>query len=58
MIGGDLMADETTLIVTLRKSVPNEQAGKDLLAVVKQRMSDNPDVIVTGHVTTHIDLEE
>jgi len=52
------MADKMMLTVTLRKEVPDRDAGKALYDIVKQRMADKPDVDVRGHVANHFDLEE
>ena len=49
------MADQMSLVITLRKDVPDEPTAKALLDVVKTRMADNPTVIVTGKVVTHYD---
>lgn len=46
------------LVITLRKEVPDRDAGKTIYDIVKERMADRPDVVVTGHVTNHFDLEE
>lgn len=46
------------LVITLRKEVPDREAGKTIFDLVKERMADRPDVTVTGHVTNHFDLEE
>lgn len=46
------------LVITLRKEVPDRDAGKAIFDLVKQRMADRPDVTVTGHVTNHFDLED
>lgn len=50
--------DQMYLVITLRKEVPDREAGKAIYDLVKQRMQDRPDVTVTGHVTNHFDLEE
>lgn len=50
--------DKMYLIITLRKEVPDREAGKVIFDLVKERMADRPDVTVTGHVTNHFDLEE
>lgn len=50
--------DKMYLIITLRKEVPDRDAGKLIYDLVKQRMADRPDVEVTGHVTNHFDLEQ
>ena len=49
--------DKMYLVITLRKEVPNREAGKVIYDLVKARMADRPDVEVTGHVTNHFDLE-
>lgn len=51
------MADEMQLVVTLRKDVPDRAAGLAIFELIKARMADRPDVIVTGHVTNHFDSE-
>lgn len=51
------MADTMNLVITLRKEVPDRDAGKAIYDLVKQRLDDRPDVIVTGHVTNHFDLD-
>lgn len=49
--------DKMYLIITLRKEVPDREAGKLIYDVVKERMADKPDVTITGHVTNHFDFE-
>jgi len=51
------MADVMDLVITLRKEVPNEATAKALVAVVKQKLSDNPSVVVTSHTTTRHDVD-
>lgn len=51
------MADKMFLIITLRKEVPDRDAGKAIYDIVKDRMADRPDVELTGHVTNHFDLD-
>lgn len=46
------------LVITLRKEVPDREAGKTIFELVKARMADRPDVTVTGHVTNHFNLED
>lgn len=50
--------DKMNLIITLRKEVADRDEGHAIYELVKQRLADRPDVIVTGHVTNHFDLEE
>ena len=45
------------LIVTLRKEVADADAGRTVLDMVKQKLTDHPEVTITGHVTSHFDLE-
>ena len=56
---GDTMAeDKMYLVITLRKEVPDREAGKIVFDLVKLRMVDHPEVIITGHVTNHFSLED
>lgn len=50
--------DEIILTITLRKAVPNREAGRELFDLVKNRLSDRPEVTITGHVTNHYGMEE
>lgn len=52
------MPDKMYLIITLRKEVPDREAGRAIYDIVKARMIDRPDVTITGHITNHFDLEE
>jgi len=52
------MADQMFLVITLRKEVPDRDAGQAIFDLVKQRMEDRPDIKVTGHVTNHFNLDE
>jgi len=49
--------DKMYLVITLRKEVPDRDAGKAIYDLVKERMGDRPDVDITGHVTNHFNLE-
>lgn len=46
------------LIITLRKEVADRDEGEQIYQLVKQKLEDRPDIIITGHVTNHFDLEE
>ena len=46
------------IIITLRKEIPDRDTGRAIYDLVKQRMADNPDVIVSGHVSNHFDLDQ
>lgn len=52
------MADRLQLVVTLRKDVPNEATARTLLNLVKTRFEDQPEIIVTGHLSIHYDVQE
>ena len=51
------MPDQMFLIITLRKPVPDRDTGRLLYDIVKERLVDRPDLVITGHVTNHFDLE-
>lgn len=46
------------LVITLRKDVADRDTGKEIFELVKQKLTDRPDIKVTGHVTNHFELEE
>ena len=50
--------DKIQLIVTLRKEVPDIPTAKTLYQAVKTKMADTPDVVVTGSITTRMDVPE
>lgn len=52
------MADKMYLTITLRKEVADRDEGHTIYELVKQRLSDRPDVETHGHVTNHFDLDE
>lgn len=52
------MADQMFVIITLRKEVPDRDTARAIYDLVKTRMEDRPDVIVTGHASNHFDLDE
>jgi len=45
------------LVVTLRKEVPDRETGEWLYNLIKERLADHPEVIISGHVTNHFDME-
>lgn len=45
------------LVVTLRKDVEDAVEGLAIYELVKQRLSDHPEVETAGHVTNHFILE-
>lgn len=52
------MADKMYVVITLRKEVPDRDAARVIYDLVKQKMADRPDVIVTGLASNHFDLDE
>jgi len=46
------------LCITLRKDVADRDEGNAIYELVKEKLEDRPDIIVTGHVTNHFDLPE
>jgi len=52
------MPDKMFLVITVRKEVVDREAGKLIFELVKQKLSDRPDITITGHVTNHFDLNE
>lgn len=51
------MPEPMNLVITLRKDVPDRETGETIFNLVKERLNDRPDIIVTGHVTNHFDLD-
>lgn len=47
-----------TLVIVLRKEVPDRAAGEAIFELVKTRMEDRPDVKIIGHVTNHFEPNE
>lgn len=52
------MADKMYVVITLRREVPDRDAGSQIYDLVKQKLDDRPDIKITGHVTNHFDLED
>lgn len=51
------MADQMQIIITLRKDVPDAQTGRAIFNLVKQRLTDRPDVEIEGKVVNHFEEE-
>lgn len=51
------MADQGYLVLTIRKPVPDRDQARLIYDLVIQRLSDRPDLDITGHFTNHFDLE-
>jgi len=47
--------DKIQIIITLRKTVPDEATAKQIFETVKTKMLDHPDVTITGHITNHLE---
>jgi len=52
------MSDMMQVVITLRREVPDRETGRQIYDLVKEKLSDRPDVIVSGHVSNHFDLNE
>jgi len=52
------MPDIMTLTIVLRKTIPDEAAGKVLLDLVKSRFEDQPEISVSGQTTIRYDTQE
>ncbi len=50
--------DKMYLIITLRKEIPDREAGKAIYDLVKERMADRPEVEIQGHVSNHFYSDE
>ncbi len=49
------MADKMYCCITLRKEVADAPEGRALYDLVKQKMTDRPDVKVSGNVSNHFE---
>lgn len=52
------MGDKQYLIITLRKEVADRETARAIYDLVKERMADRPDVIITGQTSNHFLNEE
>lgn len=50
------MADKMYVVISLRKEVPDRETGRAIYDLVKERLTDRPDVKITGLVSNHFDL--
>ena len=46
------------LVIVLRKEVADREEGLEIYEWVKQKLQPRPEVIVSGHVTNHFNIEE
>jgi len=47
------MTDIMQIVITLRKEVPDRDAGRAIFDLIKTRLEDRPDIIIAGHVSNH-----
>jgi len=52
------MADKGYCVITLRKEVPDRETARLFYDLVKERLSDRPDIQVNGLFSNHFDLDE
>jgi len=45
------------LIITARKPVPDRDTARQIYDLIKQRLADRPDIILSGQVTNHFDMD-
>jgi len=45
------------LVITIRKPVSDSDQGELIYELVKQKLSDRPDLQITGSVNNHYDME-
>ena len=48
------MPEELNLTVTLRKEVPDTETGEALVAIVKQKLIDHPEIKIAATITKRI----
>jgi len=52
------MADTMQVVITLRKEVPDRDTARAIADLVKAKLADRPDIIITGHCSNHFNLDE
>ena len=52
------MADQMTLIITLRKPVIDVVEANVIAEFVKLKLEPYPDVVIAAHISNHLDLED
>jgi len=52
------MEDQMLLCITLRKEVEDREEGRALFDMVVERLADYPNVIVSGLVSNHFNLNK
>ncbi len=51
------MADKGYVIITARKEVPDRDQARVIYDLIKERLADHPEVILTGQFSNHFDLD-
>lgn len=51
------MSSHMQVVITMRKTIPDKETGQMIYDMVKDRMADRPDVVITGHISDHLELE-
>lgn len=52
------MADKMFVIITARKEVADIAEARTIYDWVKTKLTDRPDVEITGHASNHFDLDQ
>lgn len=48
-----MKGSDMQVVITLRKEVADRDEGKMIFELVKMKLVDRPDIVVTGHITNH-----
>jgi len=51
------MADKGYVIITARKEVPDRDRAREIYDLVKERLEDREDILLTGLFSNHFDLD-
>jgi len=51
------MAENPCIVIVLRKRVPDNAAGQAIFELVKAKLADRPDIIITGQITDQLTSE-
>lgn len=46
------------IVITLRKEIPDRETARLIYDVIKAKMADRPDIVLTGHCSNHFDFTE
>lgn len=51
--------DKFVLIITARREIESQEQGHTIFDIVKEKLLDHPEIILTGHISNHFtDTEE